>query len=144
MRQYTTHICIDCGKEFLSCCDHQVRCHECQREHRRAYDRERYHRTGNRRRQKNDKTKTKSMVVNGHVQICTHMGSCFYGQSGQEGCSYVLEHGVSRRSQGLWIVDGKCPAYRPKKRGDVLKRQKLVVPHSGAELKEILKEYTEV
>jgi len=142
MRALKVHVCIDCGRDFKSYCDHQVRCPECQKEHRRAYDRERYKTRKHEWHKRAEKTD--SMIVNGHVQVCKYMGSCFYGQEGQEGCAYALEEGKTRTSQGLWIVDGKCPAYRKKQKGDVLKRTKINVPNDGAEIKEIYKEYTEV
>ena len=120
---HTPRECIDCGREFLGWGDLQVRCPECQREHRREIDRER----AKRRYVAKTPTKTKSKVINGHVQVCTHLTTCFYGQDQEKGCSYALEEHKTRTGQGFYIVDGKCPAYRKKKKGEHLKRKQLFI-----------------
>lgn len=112
--------CIDCGREFVQMSSQQVRCEECQIKHRQQAWRD-YH-LRKRRKEIEQKNKTDSMVINGHVQICRHIRSCFYGQDNNEGCAYALEENKTRMSQGLFIVDGKCPAFRKKKKGDKLKR----------------------
>lgn len=127
MSRITKH-CVDCGKVFQAWSDLQVRCPECQREHRRKKDRERkrdYYETRRRER------KTNSMVVNGHVQVCDVLHKCFYGSDSRSGCAYAIEERETRRSRGLWIVDGKCPAYRPKKKSDTLRRSKLSMVNNG-------------
>lgn len=115
-----TRVCVDCGREFESKTKQQIRCPECQREHRREHDRKR-----KRREYKGaQKTPTKSMIVNGHVQVCDVLHKCYYGNGNRSGCAYTLEEGVTRASRGLWIENGICPAYRPKKKGDELRRCK--------------------
>ena len=120
---YTPRKCIECGRVFEGWGDLQVRCPECQREHRREIDRER----AKRRYVRPEVPHTKSMVINGHVQVCRNLHRCFYGQDQEIGCSYALEEKKTRTGQGFYIVDGKCPAYREKKKGEHLKRKQLFI-----------------
>ena len=115
--------CIDCGKTFMRYSPIQVRCAECQKARRKQKDHERWIAVKNENHMMREELKkTKSMVVNGHVQVCTHLKSCYYGQSSEKGCSYLIEEGQSRIMQGFYIVDGKCPAYRRKVEGQRPKR----------------------
>ena len=110
--------CVDCGREFERHSSMQIRCPECKKEHDKEKDRMR------KRTKYVSADKLKSAVyINGHPQVCTHMESCFYGSHNGNGCSYALEEKKTRRSQGLWIVDGKCPAYE--KKGRKRKRSQL-------------------
>jgi hypothetical protein len=92
----------------------QQRCSECQEIHRRELWAKRYNE------RKNAKTTKKSLegavYINGHPQVCTHMKSCFYGSAKEDGCAYAIEEKKTRICNGLYIVDGKCPAYEPKGR----------------------------
>jgi len=51
------------------------------------------------------------MEINGHIQVCTYATQCKHGSS--DGCSYILDTNSSRLKEGLFIVDGKCPAFTP-------------------------------
>ncbi len=134
--------CIDCGRLFEAWSDMQIRCPECQREHRREYDRQRHRRTYEE--HKYEKA-TQSLVVNGHVQVCKVMHKCYYGCESRSGCSYALEEGETRRSRGLWIENGKCPAYKPKKRNEALRRSKLsMVNSNNLSNKEIYHKFNEI
>lgn len=64
----------------------------------------------------------------GHPQICEHLATCYYGSQNESGCSYAIEERKSRRSQGLFIKDGICPAYRPK--GETPRRTQPIVAKS--------------
>ena len=136
--------CVDCSATFIQRSPNQVRCKFCQKIRRKKKDYEYWKRKQERmRKERKEKERTECMVINGHPQICKYMGSCFYGQEGKEGCSYAIEEGRTRLSQGLYIVDGKCPAYRKKKRGDVLKRQKMIIEQKD-DRREVYRELTEV
>ena len=120
---YTPRKCIDCGRVFEGWGNLQVRCPECQKIRRRERDRERSHHRYVTKAPK----RTNSMVINGHVQVCTHLATCFYGQDQEIGCSYALEEKKTRTGQGFYIVDGICPAFREKKKGEHLKRKQLFI-----------------
>lgn len=136
--------CVDCGQVFLQKSPNQIRCKSCQDIRDKESWRKSRERQKKRRKEEREKKKrTDCLVVNGHPQICKYLGSCFYGQEGKEGCAYALEEGVTRRSRGLWIVDGKCPAYRRKKRGEKMKRQK-ITPEQQEDRREIYREITEI
>lgn len=142
-RQRIPRKCVDCGRDFMAYQKTQIRCKDCQAERMKELHREYDRRRRARGRQHEEKTASK--VINGHVQVCRHLGSCFYGQDGERGCSYAIEEGQSRQSQGLYIVDGKCPAYRRKKRGEHLNRTKLAFnSRTDAEKRELYRELTEV
>ena len=113
--------CVDCGKEFVKHSHMQKRCPECQEIHTEYLRQKRYEAY------KASKTTQKSLVgavyINGHPQVCTHMKSCFYGSTKEDGCSYAIEERKTRTCNGHYIVDGKCDLYRPK--GRQPKRSKL-------------------
>lgn len=121
---YSPRRCVDCGVVFNGWGDNQIRCPECQKRRRNEMDRLRHQRIY--REQSHKRHGTQSKVVNGHVQICRYLNSCVYGNGNADGCSYALEEGKSRRSQGLWIVDGKCPAYEKKKKGHRITKRSLI------------------
>lgn len=103
--------CVDCGREFERHSTMQVRCPECKIKHKREKDRLR------KRESYIPADKFKGAVyINGHPQVCTHMNSCFYGNTAGNGCAYALEERKTRLMQGLYIVDGKCAAYEEKGR----------------------------
>lgn len=136
--------CVDCGQVFLQKSPNQIRCRSCQDIRDKESWRKSRERQKQRKKEEREKKKrTDCMVVNGHPQICTHMASCFYGNKKKEGCAYAIEEGVTRRSQGLWIVNGKCPAYRRKKRGEQMKRVKITIAQQE-DRREIYRELTEI
>ena len=102
--------CVDCGKQHM-------RCPDCQKKYKKNHSRNRYLKQKEERKHLYEETHH-GAIINGHEQICKVMGSCFYGNSGKDGCAYALEMGKTRLSQGLYIVDGKCPAYKRKKKGE--------------------------
>ena len=102
--------CVDCGKVFLKRAENQVRCPECQRVHRREIDRARKSHY----KPKVKKDITEAVYRNGHPQVCEYTKSCFYGGRETQGCNYLLETGRLRVKDGLFIENGKCPAYMPK------------------------------
>lgn len=103
--------CVDCGKEFTRHSAMQVRCPECQEAHRKENDRIRKSEEYARKRETKPKTDKGAVIINGHPQVCTHMGSCYYGSVNKNGCSYLLETGKSRIVNGYYIENGKCPCY---------------------------------
>lgn len=107
-------VCVDCGKEFIMRASKQVRCNECQEIHRKELDHLRWLRK--KANGKTHKDLSSAVYINGHPQVCTHMRSCFYGSTKEDGCSYALEEHKSRICNGLYIVDGKCAAYERKGR----------------------------
>ena len=115
--KYNEKICVDCGNPFSAYHDKQIRCPECQKRYRAEQAKIRCHKIYLQKKEERARTREKAdaVIINGHVQICTHLKSCVYGQDSERGCSYCLETGHTRKSQGLFIVDGKCPAYRRKK-----------------------------
>lgn len=112
--------CIECGQTFEKTGRNQKRCPSCQKIRNKELERLSLKRR--RAKAKEQKNKTNSKVIDGHVQVCRNMRKCFYGQENNEGCSYALEEGRTRTSQGLYIVNGKCPAYRPKTKADKYRR----------------------
>lgn len=109
--------CVDCGKEFVKRSHQHMRCPDCQKKYKKNHSRNRYLKQKAERKQLYEETHH-GAIINGHEQICKVMGSCFYGNSGKDGCAYALEMGKTRLSQRLYIVDGKCPAYKRKKKGE--------------------------
>lgn len=109
--------CVDCGKVFTRHHVQQIRCPECQEEHRRNKDRKRKQSKYAENKEKRLNKKQSGIVyINGHPQICQYMDSCFYGTTSGNGCAYALEERKTRIMQGLYIVDGKCAAYEKKGR----------------------------
>lgn len=107
-------ICVECGKEFIRHSSLQVRCEECQQERIRIKNHERW--LVRKEKAKRKKKTDGAVYENGHPQVCLYMKSCYYGSHAENGCSYLLETGKSRIVNGLFIEDGKCPAYKPKKK----------------------------
>ena len=116
--------CVDCGQEFTKRAESQVRCPECQRIHRRELDRIRKHAY------KPQPEQCTAVMRNGEPQICKMLGKCFYSGGWANGCSYLLETGHSRASQGLYIKDGKCDAFIEK---GTKRRRRLKPVHFGKE-----------
>lgn len=119
--------CIDCGVEFMTRGSTQVRCPKCQAKHRKKLERER------RIKRKYGfapapKKPTKGMIIDGHPQICTHTDSCVDGAKDIHSCMYALHHHQSRLSQGLYIKDGKRPAYRKGKRKNEIPTKYTLMP----------------
>ena len=108
-------ICIDCGKEYVRRSSTQRRCKECQEVHRKELHHNRYLEAKEKRSKIRAAKYIKGAVyIDGHPQICKYASKCFYGSKGHSDCSYCIETGHSRISQGLFIKDGKCDAYTPK------------------------------
>ena len=141
MKGRTLRYCVDCNRPFKGWGEQQIRCPECQRIHRRKIARERKRRKGNIKIPKG----TESKVINGHVQVCRCLNTCYYGQEKKDCCAYALEEKKTRTGQGLFIVDGKCPAYRPKTKNERLKRSEpKYCFERGDDTREIYRELTEV
>lgn len=108
--------CLDCGELFDKRSYTQVRCPNCQKEYRKLEANKRYWKAkGLRYIAKETKLQNGAVYHNGHPQVCKVMDTCYYGSKIKNGCSYLLETGVSRIHNGLWIEDGKCPAYTESK-----------------------------
>ena len=101
--------CVDCGREFTKRAEIQIRCPDCQREHRRERDRYRKRTTPY-----IPKKPKEAVYRNGHPQVCEYIKTCFYGGGDTQGCSYLLETGRLRTKDGFYIENGKCGAYIPK------------------------------
>ncbi len=130
--------CIDCGQEFIARSVNSKRCRKCQRKYRIKMD-------TMRRRQKEGVTKKDvkgAVYINGHPQVCTHLASCFYGSQNENGCSYLLETGRSRIGQGLYIENGKCPAYR-RKGGKIKRKDIQTYSRETKSIKESIHNYSE-
>lgn len=136
-------VCIDCGRVFTKHSDQQVRCPECQHEHKKKMAMEHYYATKDKRREIREAKKIEGAVyINGHPQICTHMASCYYGSVSNNGCSYLVETGKSRIVQGLYIEDGKCPCYKKKGRTRARRQEPLTFTFGVADRRG--KDYSEV
>ena len=141
MIERTKRICVDCYREFDAYGPLQIRCPECQKKHRKEYD----HKRHIKKKQTKKKPQTQSKVINGHVQVCRCITKCFYGQSKGDGCAYALEENKTRTSQGLYIVDGKCPAFREKTKGERLKRSEPKYCFERENnTREVYREFTEI
>lgn len=104
--------CVDCGREFIKRSVQQTRCYDCQVERRKELEHKRY--MDKKRRLHNEKKKmilNGAVYHNGHPQVCEVLDKCYYGSQTKNGCSYILETGQSRIKNGLWIENGKCPAF---------------------------------
>ena len=102
--------CTDCGKDFIKRAEIQIRCPECQRKYRKEMDKLRKRDN----RPLPEPKKIDAVYRNGHPQVCEYIKQCFYGGKDTQGCNYLLETGRLRVKDGLFIENGKCPAFTPK------------------------------